>query len=155
MRREMTGTTTSEIRTELLRAGQQLGGAATGVVLNLIIMTDESAQHDAMAAASQAAFPAAAGSQIAFSNVTLNLGGKAIVRDISLEVKPGEFLCIIGASGCGKTTVLRLAAGLYQPTSGSVTFDEKPMLMPRRSDENGLQGPGASTPRLLKPRSVV
>jgi glucose-6-phosphate dehydrogenase assembly protein OpcA len=54
MRREMTGTTTSEIRTELLRAGQQLGGAATGVVLNLIIMTDESAQHDAMAAASQA-----------------------------------------------------------------------------------------------------
>src|SRR5476651_1436667 len=85
-----------------------------------------------MAAASQAAFPAAAGSQIAFSNVTLDLGGKTIIRDISLDVKPGEFLCIIGASGCGKTTALRLAAGLYQPTSGSVTFDEMPMLEPRR-----------------------
>jgi NitT/TauT family transport system ATP-binding protein len=70
--------------------------------------------------------------QIAFSNVTLNLGGKAIVEDINLDVKPGEFLCIVGASGCGKTTALRLAAGLYQPTSGSVTFDGKPMLMPRR-----------------------
>ena len=70
--------------------------------------------------------------QIAFSNVTLDLGGKAILENISLDVKPGEFLCIIGASGCGKTTALRLAAGLYQPTSGTVTFDGKPMLMPRR-----------------------
>jgi NitT/TauT family transport system ATP-binding protein len=70
--------------------------------------------------------------QIAFSHVTLDLGGKAIVEDISLAVKPGEFLCIIGASGCGKTTALRLAAGLYQPTSGAVTFDGKPMLTPRR-----------------------
>jgi NitT/TauT family transport system ATP-binding protein len=70
--------------------------------------------------------------QIAFSGVTLALGGKTIVENLSLDVRPGEFLCIIGASGCGKTTALRLAAGLYQPTSGSVTFDGKPMLMPRR-----------------------
>jgi NitT/TauT family transport system ATP-binding protein len=70
--------------------------------------------------------------QIVFSNVTLDLGGKAILENISLEVKPGEFLCIIGASGCGKTTALRLAAGLYQPTGGSVTFDGEAMLTPRR-----------------------
>src|SRR6266481_7074268 len=84
------------------------------------------------AAVSVAAFPAAARSQIAFSHVTLDLGGKTIVEDLSLDVKPGEFLCIIGASGCGKTTALRLAAGLYQPTGGAVSFDGKPMLMPRR-----------------------
>jgi NitT/TauT family transport system ATP-binding protein len=70
--------------------------------------------------------------QLVFSNVTLDLGGKAILENISLDVKPGEFLCIIGASGCGKTTALRLAAGLYQPTGGAVTFDGKPMLAPRR-----------------------
>jgi NitT/TauT family transport system ATP-binding protein len=70
--------------------------------------------------------------QIAFSNVTLVLGGKTIVENLSLDVKPGEFLCIIGASGCGKTTALRLAAGLYRPTGGAVSFDGKPMLMPRR-----------------------
>jgi NitT/TauT family transport system ATP-binding protein len=86
-----------------------------------------------MAAASQVArFRGAGRPQIAFSDVTLNLGGKAILENISLDVKPGEFLCIIGASGCGKTTALRLAAGLYQPTSGTVSFDGKPMLMPRR-----------------------
>jgi NitT/TauT family transport system ATP-binding protein len=70
--------------------------------------------------------------QVAFSDVTLDLGGKTILENISLDVKPGEFLCIIGASGCGKTTALRLAAGLYQPTGGTVTFDGKPMLTPRR-----------------------
>jgi NitT/TauT family transport system ATP-binding protein len=86
----------------------------------------------AAAAGRSKPLPEPARSQIAFSNVTLNLGGKAIVEDISLDVKPGEFLCIIGASGCGKTTALRLAAGLYQPTSGAVTFNGKPMLAPRR-----------------------
>jgi NitT/TauT family transport system ATP-binding protein len=84
------------------------------------------------AASRRAVFPDAAVAQIAFTDVTLDLGGRTILENISLDVKPGEFLCIIGASGCGKTTALRLAAGLYQPTSGTVTFDGKPMLMPRR-----------------------
>lgn len=70
--------------------------------------------------------------QIAFDAVTLDLGGKTIIEKLTLDVKPGEFLCIVGASGCGKTTALRLAAGLYQPTSGAVTFDGQPMTHPRR-----------------------
>jgi glucose-6-phosphate dehydrogenase assembly protein OpcA len=54
MRRDMTDTTTGAVRTELMRASQQLGGLTSGVVLNLIILTDESAQYDAVKAASQA-----------------------------------------------------------------------------------------------------
>lgn len=54
MRRDLADTTTSAVRTELMRSSQQLGGLTTGVVLNLIIMTDESAQYDAIKAASQA-----------------------------------------------------------------------------------------------------
>jgi len=70
--------------------------------------------------------------QLAFADATLALGGKTIIENLNLGVRPGEFLCIVGASGCGKTTALRLAAGLYQPTSGAVTFDGQPMLQPRR-----------------------
>lgn len=45
------------------------------------------------------------------------------VSDLNLEVKSGEFLCIIGPSGCGKSTVLKMIAGLEHPTSGDI---EKP-----------------------------
>ncbi|MGY3236270.1 NitT/TauT family transport system ATP-binding protein [Bradyrhizobium sp. USDA 4472] len=69
---------------------------------------------------------------IAFNAATLQLGGKTIIENLDLEVRPGEFLCIVGASGCGKTTALRLAAGLYRPTSGTVTFDDESITGPRR-----------------------
>jgi NitT/TauT family transport system ATP-binding protein len=69
---------------------------------------------------------------IEFSDVTIDLGGKSIIKDLSFAVRPGEFVCIIGASGCGKTTALRLAAGLYQPTAGAVRFSGDAMAGPRR-----------------------
>jgi len=69
---------------------------------------------------------------IAFNAATLRLGGKTIIENLDLEVRPGEFLCIVGASGCGKTTALRLAAVLHRPTSGAVTFDGEPITEPRR-----------------------
>src|SRR5258708_38470171 len=50
----LTDTTTADIRAALAKTRDLMGGAATGVVLNLIIMTDESRQHDAVRAASQA-----------------------------------------------------------------------------------------------------
>ena len=51
---DLTDTTTADIRAALAMTRDQMGGPATGVVLNLIIMTDESGQHDAVRAASQA-----------------------------------------------------------------------------------------------------
>jgi NitT/TauT family transport system ATP-binding protein len=67
-----------------------------------------------------------------FESVDLDLGGRAIVRDISFEVKRGEFVCVIGASGCGKTTLLRLLAGLVAPTAGSVRLGGQPVGGPSR-----------------------
>ena len=49
------------------------------------------------------------------------------LSDVNLEVKKGEFISIIGASGCGKTTLLRLIAGLDKPQSGSLTLGDKPI----------------------------
>ena len=48
---------------------------------------------------------------------------KETLKDISLTVNKGEFICIVGPSGCGKSTLLHLVAGLYVPTSGTITLD--------------------------------
>lgn len=76
--------------------------------------------------------PAVRQSLYEFRDVGLTLGGKLILNGIEMTVRKGEILCIVGASGCGKTTLLRLAGGLYRPSQGSVLFDGAPMTMPRQ-----------------------
>lgn len=47
--------------------------------------------------------------------------------DLNLTIESGEFICLLGQSGCGKTTLLRLLAGLQMPTDGAITIDGKPI----------------------------
>ncbi|MBN8997033.1 MAG: ATP-binding cassette domain-containing protein [Rhizobiales bacterium] len=49
------------------------------------------------------------------------------IRDIDLDVEPGQFCAIVGPTGCGKSTTLTLAAGLERPTSGVVAVSGKPV----------------------------
>jgi len=49
-----------------------------------------------------------------------------LIDQVSLSVKPGEFLALLGPSGCGKTSLLRLIAGLNQANNGLITIDQKP-----------------------------
>ena len=58
-------------------------------------------------------------------NVTKKFGDLEAVKDVTLEVKTGEFFTLLGPSGCGKTTLLRSIAGFNQPEKGEIYFDAK------------------------------
>jgi ABC-type Fe3+/spermidine/putrescine transport system ATPase subunit len=53
-------------------------------------------------------------------NIAKRFGSREVLKNISLQVAPGEFLTLLGESGSGKTTLLRLIAGFEQPTSGEI-----------------------------------
>lgn len=65
--------------------------------------------------------------RVAIERVTFGYAADATptLRDFSMEVAPGEFVAIVGSSGAGKSTVLRLLLGFETPTSGTVRFDGK------------------------------
>ncbi len=63
---------------------------------------------------------------------TFKNASEPALSDINLEIKDGEFVCIVGPSGCGKSTLLNLIAGLETPTEGRIVLDGKE-----------VKGPGA------------
>jgi len=95
----------------------------------------------------------------------LSAAHQTIVRDVSLRAEPREAISVIGRSGAGKTTVLRLLNGLARPSTGSVTIDDRPLdgdlAVRRRRIGTILQAPAlfphrtvfdnvATVPRLLE-----
>ena len=62
---------------------------------------------------------------IKFKNVSFSYGKTPVLKDFNLSVLPGEIVCLFGASGCGKTTVLKLIAGLLTANRGEVSVNGK------------------------------
>ena len=58
-------------------------------------------------------------------DITAGYGQNIILRDFNLSVERGEFVSLLGSSGCGKTTTLRMIAGFSEPNKGTITFDGK------------------------------
>ncbi|KKL27948.1 hypothetical protein LCGC14_2380060, partial [marine sediment metagenome] len=67
---------------------------------------------------------------LTFKNVSKSYGETRVLKDIDLDVAEGEFLVLLGFSGTGKTTLINLMAGLESPTTGAVTFHDKPITGP-------------------------
>jgi len=82
-------------------------------------------QADIAAPANPKPMPEAGKGALAFSHVTFHYGDEdaSALKDFTLDVKPGEFVALVGPSGAGKTTVFRLALRLFDPQSGRITLD--------------------------------
>lgn len=61
--------------------------------------------------------------KVQVTNLTKKFGDLLVLNDVSFDVYDGEFLCIVGPTGCGKTTFLNSLTHLYEPTSGKILLD--------------------------------
>ena len=65
-------------------------------------------------------------SKIVVKNLTKEFDGMTVLDDISFNIEKGDFVCIVGPTGCGKTTFLNLLAKIIEPTRGEILIDGEP-----------------------------
>lgn len=85
------------------------------------------------------------GTEIEFKHIRKSYGDKVIMEDFNLQVEKGEFITIIGSSGCGKTTALKMVNGLIHPDGGDILIEgenirEKDQTQLRRNIGYAIQG---------------
>ncbi|MDX2924367.1 ATP-binding cassette domain-containing protein [Streptomyces coelicolor] len=86
--------------------------------------------------------PTHAGPLLELDGLRKEFGGRhpnVAVDDVSLEVREGETMALVGESGCGKTTLTRLLLGLLEPTAGSVRFDGQDLAALTASQLRGVR----------------
>jgi branched-chain amino acid transport system ATP-binding protein len=101
--------------------------------------TASTGAHSATSGAGTGTAVAGSGLLLDAKNLTAGYRGRAAIEDISIHVRPGEAVGVIGHNGAGKTTLLNTVFGTIKPISGSIEFRGKP-LTPNRQENirNGL-----------------
>ena len=64
--------------------------------------------------------------KIHVENLTKKFGDLLVLDNISFDIQKGDFICVVGPTGCGKTTFLNLLSCLIEPTSGKLLIDGEP-----------------------------
>jgi ABC-type Fe3+/spermidine/putrescine transport system ATPase subunit len=77
-------------------------------------------------------------SSVKIVNLTKKFNNLDILKNINLNINQGEFITLLGKSGCGKSTTLKLIAGLINPDSGDILFDEKSVLNIKTQDREAV-----------------
>ena len=83
--------------------------------------------------------------EVEFRNIRKAYGDKTVIENLSLSIEKGEFVTIIGSSGCGKTTLLKMVNGLIAPDAGDVlvmgkNIKDENQVMLRRNIGYAIQG---------------
>ena len=113
----------------LMSTGGQLQIVTSSLqALDDVLANEQEVRFDRPALAIDAPLPPFSG-RIKLENISFGYGDLAplVIDGLTLELKPGHRIALVGGSGSGKTTVANLAAGLYQPRSGRVLYDDEPM----------------------------
>ena len=79
--------------------------------------------------------------RVSLEGITHDYDGVPSIRGVDLVVEPGEIVCLLGQSGCGKTTLLRITAGLERPASGRVLLNDREVAGPnvfRAPEKRGI-----------------
>ena len=97
------------------------------------------------------------GTLLSLQHISKNFGEGDVLRDISLDVARGEFVTLLGASGCGKTTTLRIISGLETPDEGTVLLDGRDVtaLPPERRPVNTVFQSYALFPHMNVEKNVA
>ncbi|MCX8999416.1 ABC transporter ATP-binding protein [Rhizobiaceae bacterium BDR2-2] len=68
--------------------------------------------------------------ELVLSGITKSYGNVSVIKGLDLSISKGEFVSLLGSSGCGKSTTLAMIAGLEAPSSGKILFRDKPLASP-------------------------
>ena len=98
---------------------------------------------------------------LSVSHLTVNVGSRTVISDLSFELRQGEIASLLGPSGCGKTTLLRAIAGLIQPASGAIRFGSQlvgvssVVLPPHKRGTGYVPQQGALFPHLTVAKNIA